>query len=83
VLREEGAEFLADRSVPFGPVRSPRIDNHTDAGIAALELNPPSPPTVANEVVGRGSPYPDVTFPEAGMPSGQACAVPITDTTPA
>ena len=48
---EKPSQFFSDRAFLFTPVHQALVHNCADAHIAVLQLNPPSPPAIACEVV--------------------------------
>src|SRR4051812_38376689 len=54
MLHEKSFEPIAQPSFLLCPFHQALIEYHANAHIAALERNPPTPPAIADDVIGRG-----------------------------
>ena len=52
---EERFQAVADVAAVRGEVNEPLVEHDADADVTAFEWNPPTPPAIADDVVGGGA----------------------------
>jgi hypothetical protein len=67
MIRKKVPDFFTKRCIVIGPITAPLIDHDSDARVTPLELDPPGPPTITQNVICRGATDANIVFGKLGV----------------
>ena len=77
VSAEKITQLFPDRHLVIRPIGATLVQDHPDTRVAALQRDPPSPPSVTRDVVCRGAADTDIRILPTLVPAGQLRRIPV------